>query len=66
MLTVNDLNKSRVECFRKKNSLYSWLYMALPRVILPEMNLGCFWVSAMAAMGIPQLAKGPQKWVLMK
>lgn len=40
--------------------------MALPRVILPEMNLGCFWVSAMAAMGIPQLAKGPQKWVLIK
>jgi len=32
--------------------------------ILPEMNLGLFCVSARAATGIPQLATGPQKWVL--
>lgn len=34
-------------------------------VIFPLMYLASFRVSAMAANGIPQLATGPQKWVLI-
>lgn len=36
----------------------------LPPVILPLINSGSFWMSDSAAIGIPQLAIGPQKWVL--
>jgi hypothetical protein len=36
----------------------------LPKVIFPLMNFGSFLMSAMAAIGMPQFATGPQKWVL--
>lgn len=36
----------------------------LPNVIFPLIILGSFLISARAASGIPQLATGPQKWVL--
>jgi hypothetical protein len=29
--------------------------------MLPEIKLASFWVSAIAAIGIPQLTTGPQK-----
>ena len=35
-------------------------------VIFPLMYLGSLWISAIAAIGIPQLATGPQKCVLIK
>lgn len=38
----------------------------LPNVIFPLIISGGFLVSAMAAIGIPQLATGPQKCVLQK
>ena len=38
----------------------------LPKVIFPLIIAGSFCVSARAASGIPQLATGPQKWVLIK
>uniref|UniRef100_A0A0C9S3M6 Putative secreted protein n=1 Tax=Amblyomma americanum TaxID=6943 RepID=A0A0C9S3M6_AMBAM len=39
-------------------------YMHNAVVILPLIILGSFLMSARAARGIPQLATGPQKWVL--
>lgn len=38
----------------------------VPVVIVPDMILGSLLISAKAAIGIPQLATGPQKWVLIK
>lgn len=35
-------------------------------VIVPEMIFGSFLMSARAAIGMPQLATGPQKWVLIR
>lgn len=36
----------------------------LPPVILPLISSGSFLISDSAAIGIPQFAIGPQKWVL--
>lgn len=36
----------------------------LPVVIVPEIILGSFLMSSKHAIGIPQFATGPQKWVL--
>lgn len=36
----------------------------IPKVMFPEIKLASFWVSAMAAIGIPQLTTGPQKCYL--
>lgn len=41
-------------------------YTQRAAVILPLMYLGSFLVSAIAANGMPQLATGPQKWVLLR
>ena len=38
----------------------------LPTVIFPLIKLASFCVSIIAAIGIDQVAKGPQKWVLLK
>lgn len=40
--------------------------MYLPPVILPLINSGSFLISESAAIGIPQLAIGPQKWELVE
>ncbi len=37
----------------------------LPTVIFPLIKLASFCVSIIAAIGIDQVAKGPQKWVLL-
>ena len=42
------------------------LFLYLPQVILPLIYWGLFRVSAIAAIGIPQFATGPQKWVLQQ
>lgn len=46
--------------------LYMWVYQymrlhVLPKVILPLIISGLFFISAMAAIGRPQFATGPQK-----
>lgn len=38
----------------------------LPVVIVPEMIFGSFLMSSKHAIGIPQFATGPQKWVLQR
>lgn len=44
--------------------VYIWVYQymcVLPKVILPLMISGLFFISVMAAIGRPQFATGPQK-----
>lgn len=53
-------------CTRHANLMNINEYMDKATVIFPLIIEGSFCVSAIAAKGIPQLATGPQKWVLIK